>query len=394
MECSQLKEKYEEGFKGGIEISRKDDDPSVIIYKRKKCTDVLEDYQRGKCQKCAELNREIDDLKLMKKRDAVEIEDLRINCMEMDIEVTTLSSHEIDLEKELEAYKIKCQSLSAELQRKGTELENLAVINGGLDRQCEEYSTKCIGMEEKIKGLIEEEIVMSGIVMSERERNARERICHLEEVIKNMETIERGRFAELEAYRIKCQGLSAELERKGLELENLRVVNGSLDREREKYMTRCIGIEEQIKGLTEEGIVMSQREKSARERICHLEERFAELEMLLLEMQEENEVSSERTCGDMDGRDNTADEAHFTRTETSPDSTFTPTCKPSSRQVNSAGVHVSGDSPHANNQRVAENALGHQLCSPNKMAQGHLHEMVDVSDGGGDNEGDYSETYL
>ncbi|KAI3837605.1 hypothetical protein MKW92_025635, partial [Papaver armeniacum] len=126
MECSQLKKKYEKGFKEGIEISRKDDDPSVIIYKREKCTDVLEDDQRGKCQKCAELKREIEDLKLMKKRDAAEIEDLRVNCMEMDIEVTALSNHEIDLEKELEAYKIKCQGLSAELQRKGTELENLA----------------------------------------------------------------------------------------------------------------------------------------------------------------------------------------------------------------------------------------------------------------------------
>lgn len=181
MECSQLKKKYEEGFKEGIEISRKHDDPSVIIYKRKKCcTDVLEDDQRGKCQKCTELNREIDDLKLMKKRDAVEIEDLRINCMEMDIEVTALSNHEIDLEKELEAYIIKCQGLSAEIQRKGTELENLEVVNGRLDRQCEMYRAKCIAMEDKIKGLIEEGIVMSGIVMSERETSARERIRHLE----------------------------------------------------------------------------------------------------------------------------------------------------------------------------------------------------------------------
>ncbi|KAI3837603.1 hypothetical protein MKW92_025633 [Papaver armeniacum] len=232
MECSRLKKKYEEGFKGGIEISRKHDDPSVIVYKRKKCcTDVLENDQKrdNKCQECVKLNWEIEDLKLMKKRDVVEIEDLRIKCMEMDIEVTVLSNHEMDLEKELEAYKIKCRDLSAELQRKGTELENLAVINGRLDRQCEEYSAKCIAMEEKIKGLIEEGIVMSGIVMSERETSARERIRHLEEVIKKMETNERGRFAELKAYRIKCQGLSAELERKGQELENLRVVNGGLD---------------------------------------------------------------------------------------------------------------------------------------------------------------------
>ncbi|KAI3938669.1 hypothetical protein MKW92_000360 [Papaver armeniacum] len=364
MECSQLKKKYEKGFKEGVEISRKHDDPSVIIYKRKKCcTDVLEDEQRdNRCQECVKLNWEIEDLKLMKKRDAVEIEDLRINCMEMDIEVTALSNHEIDLEKELEAYKIKCQGLSAELQWKGTELENLAVINGRLQRECEEYRAKCIGMEEKIKGLIEEGIVMSGIVMSERETNARERIRHLEEVIKKMETNERGRFAELEANRIKCQGLSAELERKGLELENLRVVNGGLDREREDYMTKYIEMQEQIKGLT--AVVMSQREKSAGERICHLE-------TLLSKMQEENEVSCERTCRDMDGRDNAADEAHFTRTERSPNSTFTPTCKPSSWQSNSDGVHISGDSPHQN-QRMADNAVGYQLCSSSKKAQGRV----------------------
>ncbi|KAI3853409.1 hypothetical protein MKX03_017725, partial [Papaver bracteatum] len=37
----------------GIEISRKHDDPSVIIYKRKKPTDVLENEQkRDKCQEC------------------------------------------------------------------------------------------------------------------------------------------------------------------------------------------------------------------------------------------------------------------------------------------------------------------------------------------------------
>ncbi|KAI3951465.1 hypothetical protein MKW98_020922, partial [Papaver atlanticum] len=169
-----------------------------------------------------------------------------------------------------------------------------------------------------------------------------------------METNERGMFAELEAYRIKCQGLSAELERKGLELENLRAVNGGFDQERDSYRAKCSGMEEQIKGLTEEGIVMSQKEKSAGERICHLE-------TLLLKMQEEKDVSCERTRGNMDARVFAADDAHLTRTEKSPISTLTPSCKPSSSlQVNSDCVHFSGDSPHANNLRMAENALGHQ----------------------------------
>ncbi|KAI3901790.1 hypothetical protein MKW98_013905 [Papaver atlanticum] len=251
----------------------------------------------------------------------------------MDIEVTVLSNHEIDLEKELDAYKIKFQGLSAELQRKRTELENIAVTNGRLHRQCEDYREKCIAMEEKIKGLIEE-----GIVMSERETSARERIYHLEQVIKKMENNERERFAELEAYKIKCQGFSAKLEQKEMELENQRVVNGGLDRECEDYRTKCIGMEELINGLTEGGIVMShQREKSAREIICHLEK-------LPLEMREENKVSCERTCTDVDGRDFAADDAHLTRTEMTPNSTFTPSCKPSSSlQDNSGGVHFSGD---------------------------------------------------
>ncbi|KAI3921618.1 hypothetical protein MKW92_023075, partial [Papaver armeniacum] len=238
MESSQVKRRFqEEGFKEGVEISQKHDDPNVTVYKRKR-HNVLEDEQRdNRCQECVKLNWEIEDLKLMKKRDAVEIEDLRINCMEMDIEVTALSNHEIDLEKELEAYKIKCQGLSAELQWKGTELENLAVINGRLQRECEEYRAKCIGMEEKIKGLIEEGIVMSGIVMSKGRR------MHGKEFVT-------WRRAGNE---------------KGLELENLRVVNGGLDREREDYMTKYIEMQEQIKGLT--AVVMSQREKSAGERI-------------------------------------------------------------------------------------------------------------------------------
>lgn len=167
----------------------------------------------------------------------------------------------------------------------------------------------------------------------------------------------------MEAYNFKFQCLSAELKHKEMELENLRVVSGGLDREREDYMTKCIGMEEQIKGLIEEGNVMSQREKSAGERICHLEEvvkkmetdereRFRELERRLLKVEEENAalralqnvVSCERTCRDMDGRVYAANEAHLTRTETSPNFIFTPaSCIPSfSLQVTVDGVTPSG----------------------------------------------------
>ncbi|KAI3901795.1 hypothetical protein MKW98_013910 [Papaver atlanticum] len=287
------------------------DDPNVKVCKRKRYTEVLGKEQRDKCQNCVQPNREIDglkyeieglkneflelevrgdlvkvrcnqlktkildketserekalekecvqlngevkDLKLGKKRDAVEIEDLKVKCTEMGIQETVLLNHEIELGKKLEAYKIKCQGLSAELERKEMELENqLVVVTNGFDQERESYRTRCIGMEEKIKGLIEE-----GIVVFDREMSAQERICHLEEVIKKMEAKERERLAELEAYNFKFQGLSAELEQKEMELETLR----GLDREREDYMTKCIGMEEQIKGLIEEGIVLTEGEE-------------------------------------------------------------------------------------------------------------------------------------
>ncbi|KAI3853412.1 hypothetical protein MKX03_017728, partial [Papaver bracteatum] len=43
MESSQVKKRFEEGgFKEGVEISQKHDDPNVTVYKRKKCADTME----------------------------------------------------------------------------------------------------------------------------------------------------------------------------------------------------------------------------------------------------------------------------------------------------------------------------------------------------------------
>ncbi|KAI3938671.1 hypothetical protein MKW92_000362 [Papaver armeniacum] len=426
LECSEVKKRLEEGFKEGTEISQK----NVIVYKRKRDTDVLEDEQRDKCQQCVklnweiddlkyengraneeikglkseclelevqgdltnmscnqlkakiaileaetserekiqqerisclekeykktecfqkdrciQLNREIEDMKLGKKRQAVEIKDLKRKCIQLERRVTVSSNHETKLAKELEAYKTKCQGLSVEIERKGVELENLQEVNGALDLEREHYRTKCSEMEEQIKGLIE-----IGAVIYEREMSAGKRICHLEAVVKKMET-------DQDAYKIECQGLSAELKRKGVELENLREVNGAFDSEREHYRTKCSGMEEQIKGLIEGGAVMAEREISARERICHLEavvkkmetdqsERCKELETRLSKVEEENSalrglqngVSCGKTCRQMDGR---VDVAHLTRTETSPNSSFALSCKPPTLQVNFDGVPAS-----------------------------------------------------
>ncbi|KAI3952261.1 hypothetical protein MKW98_005956 [Papaver atlanticum] len=234
MKCyEELKKRFDEGFK------ETKDDPDVIVYKRKRYTLTFWKMMLLKLH-----------------------EDLKVRCMEMEIQETISLNHEIELGKKLEAYKIKCQGLSAELERKEMELENQLV---GFDQEHESYRTRCIGMEEKIKGLIEE-----GIVVFDRETSAQERICYLEEAIKKMETNERERLTELEA------------------------------------------------------------------RLSKVEEENATLRAL------QNQVSSEKTCRDMDARVYAANEVHLTRTETSPNSTFTSSCKPSSVQVKFDGVHVSG----------------------------------------------------
>ncbi|KAI3871138.1 hypothetical protein MKW98_015038 [Papaver atlanticum] len=226
-------------------------------------------------------------------------------------------------------------------------------------------SERVTELETRLLNLQEENATLRGQVScgeTSREMDGRVDVAQLKSqvTVSSNHEIEFGK--ELEAYKIKCQSLSVELERKGMELENLQAVNTGLDHEREDYRTKCIGLEEQ---LVEDGNVMSQREKSAGERISHLEEvvkkmqtdekeRFRELETL----QEENAtlralqngVSGEITCREMDAMVDVADEAQLIRTETCQNSTFTPSCECSSLQINSNGVLSSGDAPPGNYQ--------------------------------------------
>ncbi|KAI3901798.1 hypothetical protein MKW98_013913 [Papaver atlanticum] len=400
-ECKeqQVKKKgFDEGFDKKREIPEKDgDDANVIVYKRRrKNRDVREDdEQRDKCQcvqlnweidvlkyekqkaieeieglqnecldlevqgdllklrckqlmkktvvleketsereksqqerinclekECGKFNREVEYLKLGKKRDAGEIEDLRMKCMELEVEETVSLDREIGLGKELEDCRNKCQGLSAELECKEIELKKLRAVNGGLDHEREEYRTKCIGLEEHIKGLMEE-----GIVMYERERGAQDRICVLEEVIEKLESKEIERCVQLNT-------------------ENRKLEDGNRRAEDDK--------------------------------IDSLTKRFTELETRLLKVEEENStlrglrtgVSCEKTCRDMDGAVCVANAVHLTRTETSLNSTLTPaSCKPSfSLQVNSNGVHASDLAIVNNKCKSAEggkdyfaSASGHQV---------------------------------
>ncbi|KAI3975576.1 hypothetical protein MKX01_002408 [Papaver californicum] len=107
--------------------------------------------------------------------------------------------HEIQLGKDLELYKIKCNGLSTELKEKemvcvgfeGT-LKNLLSVKVALDEELEEYKSACTGMQLKITGLPEEKKVISN-----REKRAHERLAHLEEVVKKFENDERETFVQL-----------------------------------------------------------------------------------------------------------------------------------------------------------------------------------------------------
>ncbi|MCL7023469.1 hypothetical protein MKW94_018103, partial [Papaver nudicaule] len=339
IECSEVEKRFK-GFRE-TEILEKDDPNLTRICKRVKYTDIIMEIKQrgGKCQ-CVALNRKIENLKYGKERAEDEIEDLKTKCLE--------------LESQKDLVQMRCNQLIEQEKRNMESYHRDKCVN--LNKEIEDLKNKC--MESGIQGTVSS----------------------------NRETV-LGK--ELENCKIKCQGLSTELKQKEMELENLRVVNAGLDHEREDYRTKCIGMEEQIKGIIEEGIVMYAKETSAPERICHLEEvvkkteanerekfvqlntenkkleygkkraeddrtessakRFKESETRLLRAEEENstlrglrkEVSCGKTSREMDGRVNVANLTRLIRTETRLNSTFTPSCKPSSLQVNSDGLHVS-----------------------------------------------------
>ncbi|KAI3837604.1 hypothetical protein MKW92_025634, partial [Papaver armeniacum] len=58
----------------------------VIVYKRKRYTNILGKEQRDKCQKYVELNWEIDDLKYENGRANGEIEDLKTECLQLEVQ--------------------------------------------------------------------------------------------------------------------------------------------------------------------------------------------------------------------------------------------------------------------------------------------------------------------
>ncbi|KAI3977962.1 hypothetical protein MKX01_032339 [Papaver californicum] len=386
MECGEVKKRFEEGFKERREISEKHDDSNVIVYKRKKHTNIMGNDQRRKCQQCVKLNWEIDDLTYEKERADGEIEGLKNECLEWEVQGDLV--------------KIRCNQLKEKIaileketcERENAEQERITCLEKEYKNMESYQKGRCVQLNREV-----EDLKLGKKRDAVEIEDLRMKFMELESqvTVSSNHEIELGK--ELEDYKIKCQGLSAELKLKKRELENLLVVTNGFDHEREDYRTKSIGMEEQIKGLIEEGIVMSQREKSAGERICHLEEvikkmetdereRYTELETQLLKVEEENsalrglqkEISCEKTCREMGGSD-VANVAHLTRTETSPHATFTPSCKPSSLQVNSDGVHVS-ESPLVNNQSESAKNKG-TSCLVEIDSED---EIVDISDNEGE----------
>ncbi|KAI3921617.1 hypothetical protein MKW92_023074 [Papaver armeniacum] len=256
MECSEVKKRLEEGFKEGTEISQK----NVIVYKRKRDTDVLEDEQRDKCQQCVKLNWEIDDLKYENGRANEEIKGLKSECLELEVQgdLTNMSCNQL---------KAKIAILEAETsEREKIQQERISCLEKEYKKTECFQKDRCIQLNREI-----EDMKLGKKRQAVEIKDLKRKCIQLERRVTVSSNHETKLAKELEAYKTKCQGLSVEIEQKGVELENLQEVNGALDLEREHYRTKCSEMEEQIKGLIEIGAVIYEREMSAGKRICHLE---------------------------------------------------------------------------------------------------------------------------
>ncbi|KAI3972624.1 hypothetical protein MKX01_019282 [Papaver californicum] len=106
-----------------------------------------------------------------------------------------------ELGKELEVYRMKCNSLSLELKEKEMncvefedKLRNIMSIKVAFDKEIEGYKTAFSGLKGHIMGLSEDLKVSC-----EREKKSQERITYLEEVVKKIGT---GRESETQVLRL------------------------------------------------------------------------------------------------------------------------------------------------------------------------------------------------
>ncbi|KAI3856679.1 hypothetical protein MKX03_026804 [Papaver bracteatum] len=135
--------------------------------------------EAGKC--IDKLTKEIVHLGDEKRKVEDESEDLKTKFRELESKTALYL-------KELGDYEVKCHGLSVELKEKELEfveyqskLKNLAVTTNALVDELEGYKMAVNGLKEQIMGLAEDRKVFS-----EREKEAEERIAHLQEVIKSL----------------------------------------------------------------------------------------------------------------------------------------------------------------------------------------------------------------
>ncbi|KAI3992082.1 hypothetical protein MKX01_014973 [Papaver californicum] len=302
--CVQLKEQIEsleEDKKALIEREKKEQERITLLEEENKKLLICDEGE-----KLIQLNEEKEELRT------------RLNSL-----TDFWMNNGIELMKELEVYRKKCNGLSLELKDKEMKcvefeekLRDLMSIKVAFDKEIEGYKTAFSGLNEHIIGLSEDLKVSC-----EREKKSQERITYLEEVVKKIGT---GRESETQVSRLD-EGNSA-----------LRLSHSRGNRERES----------EPRGSQSKG---------------------------------KNNIN-ERLCSEMDSATDDAhvlpsifEEKMFSNTEKILISAFPPSCNPASLQRN-RNEHVSGSYYNVKDDKmntalasrvelvtIVEKQLGHEL---------------------------------
>lgn len=110
--------------------------------------------------------------------------------MRTKLESQTAMNIGVELRKEMEVYRQKCDGFEGQLKEKEMErvgvegqLKSLLAIKVALNEEIEQYKTTCNGLQKQILGLVEERKVMV-----DTEVKAQKRITYLKEIVKRMES--------------------------------------------------------------------------------------------------------------------------------------------------------------------------------------------------------------
>ncbi|KAI3945175.1 hypothetical protein MKW92_035217, partial [Papaver armeniacum] len=193
---NELKEYKQMFFQLKEQIESLEEDKNVLIEREKKeheRINFLEEENKKMMMKCDEGGKTIQ-LNEEKRRAEEETELFKSKFRELETRADFWKNNGIELGKEMEVHRIKCNSLSLELKDKEMKcvesedkLRNLMSIKVAFEKDIEGYKTGFSGLEEHIMGLCE------------REKKSQERITYLEEVVKK---IGNGRESETQVLRL------------------------------------------------------------------------------------------------------------------------------------------------------------------------------------------------